>query len=350
MALDVGGRHATARAAYRWLRTRAAARTVLAGHVPRRRAGCLRLRRDASRAYVAVGLCAPLLAHRRRGVPAPSSWPTVREALDFVVRHQAGVRGGARGPYDPGSGPDEASRCTGARACTTGCAAPSAIAERCGLRPSPTGSSPPADLADACAAGPTCSPTRAALDGLVLPDARRRVRGPPPRAGCAARWDEFVVPGFGIRCVADRPWVTGAETCSSRWRLHADGDADAGAHVASPTCSTSADDDGLLLDRARLRRGRALAGRAHHVDGRARGGARRRRDRRVHPAGAIFAVQPICGGRRRSEPRPVALRNRRTTAPCGRSGTAPGRRRPGPGTRRGSPARRRRATCGAHAA
>ncbi len=28
----------------------------------------------------------------------------------------------------------------------------------------------------------------------------------------AARWDEFVVPGLGIRCVADRPWVTGAET------------------------------------------------------------------------------------------------------------------------------------------
>jgi hypothetical protein len=27
------------------------------------------------------------------------------------------------------------------------------------------------------------------------------------------RWDEFVVDGLGIRCVADRPWVTGAETC-----------------------------------------------------------------------------------------------------------------------------------------
>ncbi|WP_236543339.1 glucosidase family protein [Spiractinospora alimapuensis] len=27
------------------------------------------------------------------------------------------------------------------------------------------------------------------------------------------RWDTFVVPGLGIRCVSDQPWVTGAETC-----------------------------------------------------------------------------------------------------------------------------------------
>jgi hypothetical protein len=28
-----------------------------------------------------------------------------------------------------------------------------------------------------------------------------------------AGWDTFVVPGLGLRCVSDRPWVTGAETC-----------------------------------------------------------------------------------------------------------------------------------------
>ncbi|MFI5952689.1 prenyltransferase [Cryptosporangium sp. NPDC051539] len=32
-------------------------------------------------------------------------------------------------------------------------------------------------------------------------------------ARLAARWDDFVVPGLGIRCVSDQPWVTGAETC-----------------------------------------------------------------------------------------------------------------------------------------
>ena len=40
-----------------------------------------------------------------------------------------------------------------------------------------------------------------ALTGLV---AQQRLTG---------RWDEFVVPDKGVRCTADRPWVTAAETC-----------------------------------------------------------------------------------------------------------------------------------------
>jgi len=34
-----------------------------------------------------------------------------------------------------------------------------------------------------------------------------------PPALLAARWDDFVVPGLGVRCVDTNPWVTGAETC-----------------------------------------------------------------------------------------------------------------------------------------
>jgi hypothetical protein len=41
------------------------------------------------------------------------------------------------------------------------------------------------------------------------------------------RWDEFVVPGLGTRCVADRPWVTGAETCELALALDAAGERDA---------------------------------------------------------------------------------------------------------------------------
>ena len=40
----------------------------------------------------------------------------------------------------------------------------------------------------------------------------------------AARWSEFVVPDLGVRCVADRPWVTGAETCELVIALDAIGD------------------------------------------------------------------------------------------------------------------------------
>jgi hypothetical protein len=51
-----------------------------------------------------------------------------------------------------------------------------------------------------------------------------------PRAAAdlriSARWDDFVVPGLGIRCVADQPWVTGAETCELSLALDAAGRAD----------------------------------------------------------------------------------------------------------------------------
>jgi hypothetical protein len=43
----------------------------------------------------------------------------------------------------------------------------------------------------------------------------------------AAEWDTFVVPGLGARCVSDRPWVTGAETCELALALAVAGQRDA---------------------------------------------------------------------------------------------------------------------------
>ena len=39
------------------------------------------------------------------------------------------------------------------------------------------------------------------------------VTGTAARERLAQRFDTFVMPGKGIRCVGDRPWVTAAETC-----------------------------------------------------------------------------------------------------------------------------------------
>ncbi|GAB46954.1 hypothetical protein [Mobilicoccus pelagius] len=39
------------------------------------------------------------------------------------------------------------------------------------------------------------------------------LRGAAAHARLDSRWADFVVPGLGIRCVDDHPWVTGAETC-----------------------------------------------------------------------------------------------------------------------------------------
>ena len=50
------------------------------------------------------------------------------------------------------------------------------------------------------------------------------VRGPAAHALLAERWDTFVEPGLGIRCVSTNPWVTGAETCELVLALDALGD------------------------------------------------------------------------------------------------------------------------------
>lgn len=47
------------------------------------------------------------------------------------------------------------------------------------------------------------------------------VRGDRAARRIAARWDHFVVDTLGIRCVDDRPWVTGAETCELALALDA---------------------------------------------------------------------------------------------------------------------------------
>lgn len=50
------------------------------------------------------------------------------------------------------------------------------------------------------------------------------LRGPSAQARIDERWEDFVVPGLGVRCVDDRPWVTGAETCEFVMALDAIGD------------------------------------------------------------------------------------------------------------------------------
>src|SRR5699024_4744235 len=50
------------------------------------------------------------------------------------------------------------------------------------------------------------------------------LRGADARKRIEDRWDDFVVPGLGIRCVDHKPWVTGAETCELALTLAALGE------------------------------------------------------------------------------------------------------------------------------
>jgi hypothetical protein len=55
------------------------------------------------------------------------------------------------------------------------------------------------------------------------------LRGVAARRRLDEGWDRFVVPGLGVRCVSDHPWVTGAESAELVMALAATGDTARGA-------------------------------------------------------------------------------------------------------------------------
>jgi MMP endo-(1,4)-3-O-methyl-alpha-D-mannosidase len=70
------------------------------------------------------------------------------------------------------------------------------------------------------------------------------VRGDAARDLLDTRWDDFVVPGLGIRCVDTNPWVTGAETCELVLALDAVGDRDRAMTLLCDMQHLRADDGG----------------------------------------------------------------------------------------------------------
>ena len=117
------------------------------------------------------------------------------------------------------------------------------------------------------------------------------LRGPAAAARIEQRWDDFVVGGLGIRCVVDRPWVTGAETCELVMALDAIGQRSA-AHRQFGAMQHLRAGGRLLLDRGGVRGRQTVARGAHHVDG---SGDDPRRGRAVeHHPGAEFSAVRDC--------------------------------------------------------
>ena len=162
-------------------------------------------------AYVAVGVWHHWLVRRDAGFLA-QMWPTLRRALDFVADHQLPFGGIAWARNAYGRVEDSALL-----------AGSSSIyhALRCGLaladvvdEPQPVWELAAVRLRHAVRDHEDLFDSRARYSmDWYYPVLGGAVRGDQARQRLRRRWADFVVPGLGIHCVDDQPWVTGAETC-----------------------------------------------------------------------------------------------------------------------------------------
>jgi hypothetical protein len=224
MALDVGGEHERARAAYRWLAARQRADGSWAAEY---RGGTESAPGAESNhaGYLAVGLWHSWLITRDEQL-VTELWPAVRRGLDLVTRMQ--LAGGAIGwALRPDGTPDDTALLTGNASLFQ--------ALRCGIALAGLGGEAQPDwelavddLGTALRTRPTAFADRSRFSmDWYYPVLGGAVTGDAARERLAADWDRFVVPGLGARCVADRPWVTGAETCELALALAAAGHRDA---------------------------------------------------------------------------------------------------------------------------
>ena len=209
MALVVGGRLDEARAAYAWCRATQAADGSWA--TAWRGTEVADPLVDSNQcAYLAVGLWQWWLVTRDRSV-VDETWPAVRRALDLVVALQlpSGAIGWSR---DPAGVPSDEALLTGSSSTYQSLRCGIALAELVG-EPQPDWELAAGLLQHAVAGHPGAflDKSRFSMD-WYYPVLGGAVRGPAAAARLRARWAQFVVPGVGARCVADRPWVTGAET------------------------------------------------------------------------------------------------------------------------------------------
>ena len=210
MALDVAGLHSAAARAYRWLaRHQRSDGSWAAGY---RDGRAEETHTDANFcAYAATGVWHHFLASGDGGF-LRDAWPVVESAIECVVTLQrpGGEVWWARDDR--------------------GLPWPAALVSSC----SSICKSLECAAAAATTLGRSCGPWREARSRLVsalrerpaafedksrwsmdwyYPVVGGALRGAEADARLADRWSVFVVDGIGVRCVADRPWVTVAESC-----------------------------------------------------------------------------------------------------------------------------------------
>ena len=176
-------------------------------------------------AYLAVGAWHHWLVRHDPGF-VRAAWPVVRRALDLVVGLQLPFGGIAWAR-------DAAGRSTGTALVAGSASIHHAL--RCGVALGAVVGEPRPDWALAAARlvhalrvhEDRFEPKRRYSMDWYYPVLSGALRGPAAGRRLTHRWDDFVVPGLGVRCVDDRPWVTGAETCELALALDATGHGEA---------------------------------------------------------------------------------------------------------------------------
>ena len=239
MGLDVAGFHAQAEAAYDWLRRTQRPDGSWPAKVEQGRVTDARAEAHFC-AYVAVGVWHH---HRCTGDERflARMWPTVRAAIDFVVGMQ---RPGGEIPWarDPDGSVSEFALLTACSSIYQSLRAATVVADTL-ARPQPSWELAAGGLGHALHEHPErfAPRTRWSMD-WYYPVLAGAVPAADARARVDADWDRFVVPGLGIRCVDDRPWVTGAESCELVAALEALGEYDRALTVFEDVQHLRADD------------------------------------------------------------------------------------------------------------
>ncbi|ADG89574.1 prenyltransferase [Thermobispora bispora] len=162
-------------------------------------------------AYIAVGVWHDLLITGDEDF-ARRMWPTVVRALDFVVGLQT-RRGEILWLREPDGTPADYALLTGSSSIYQGLRCGALLAERLG-DPQPDWEVAADRLGHVIAHHPEAfaDKSRFAMD-WYYPVLGGAVRGEAAHQRLDEGWATFVVPGLGVRCVSDQPWVTGAESC-----------------------------------------------------------------------------------------------------------------------------------------
>lgn len=225
MALMVGGRRDAAERAFAWARERQRddgswPMKIVSGEVEDHSG------ESNMSAYVAVATWHHWLVARDESF-VRLMWPTVRRALDFVVslQQQFGGIGWSQEWRDGAPGPvNEEALLAGSSSIHHSLRAGVALAELVG-EPQPEWELAGGRLGHALRAHRDLFLDKSTFSmDWYYPVLGGAVRGQPAHDLLAERWDTFVEPGLGIRCVSTNPWVTGAETCELVLALEAIGD------------------------------------------------------------------------------------------------------------------------------